>query len=310
MAGTDRSWDVLVIGAAGIDSCVYVADAIDWGVDGHFAEVRDGVGHAGAYTARGYAALGLRTALCAALGDDAAGDQVRTILGHEGIDLATCFVDPEGTPRSVNLVRPDGSRTAFLDARSAMHLEPDLAMMATVLATTRICHVNLPNWTRHAVPVARAAGVTVVTDLQDVHRTDDPYRLDYVDGSDIICFSTVHLGDPEPAMADYWRRRPGLVQLAGMGAAGCAVGIDGEVRRFPVPDVDLPVVDTNGAGDALAVGFVTGLLVDGLDIADAARRGQLLARLACSRRAPAPRPGTPADLRTISGGGGSHRVDP
>lgn len=301
--------DVLVIGAAGIDSCVYVDDRIDWRVDGHFAEVRDGVGHAGSYAARGYAALGLRTGLCAALGEDAAGDQVRAVLGSEGIDLSTCFVDPAGTPRSVNLVRPDGGRTAFLDARSAMDLDPVLSAVAARLDTARICHVNLPNWTRRVLPVARSAGVTVVVDLQDVHRTDDPYRVDYVDAADIVCFSTTHVGDPEPAMAAYWDRRPDLIQIAGMGAEGCAIGIGGTVHRFAVPDVDLPVVDTNGAGDALAVGVVTGLVIDGLDLAGAARQGQLLARLACSHRAPAPRPGTRDDLRTIDEDDGSHALD-
>jgi acarbose 7IV-phosphotransferase len=40
--------------------------------------------------------------------------------------------------------------------------------------------------------------------------------------------------------------------------------------------------DSNGAGDSLAVGFVTSYLLDGFALGDAVQRGQLLARHTCT----------------------------
>jgi len=49
--------------------------------------------------------------------------------------------------------------------------------------------VNIPNWAREVLPIAREAGATIACDLQDVTSADDPYRLDFVDGADIVFFS-------------------------------------------------------------------------------------------------------------------------
>jgi sugar/nucleoside kinase (ribokinase family) len=55
------------------------------------------------------------------------------------------------------------------------------------------------------------------------------------------------------------------------------------VRVGAVTDGE-PVVDTNGAGDALAVGVLDALVLDGLDLGTALDRGQQLARQVCARR--------------------------
>jgi len=57
------------------------------------------------------------------------------------------------------------------------------------------------------------------------------------------------------------------------------------VRHFPAVDIGLPVVDTNGAGDALAVGFLCSFVLDGLGLEDSVRRGQIAARHTCAQRA-------------------------
>lgn len=44
-----------------------------------------------------------------------------------------------------------------------------------------------------------------------------------------------------------------------------------------------PGVDTNGAGDALAVGFLAGYVLDGRPLEEAVRRGQVAARWACAQ---------------------------
>jgi sugar/nucleoside kinase (ribokinase family) len=58
------------------------------------------------------------------------------------------------------------------------------------------------------------------------------------------------------------------------------------VQVFPPPASDLPIVDTNGAGDALAVGFLSGYVLDGLSPEAALLQGQLAARTTCAQRIP------------------------
>ena len=58
----------------------------------------------------------------------------------------------------------------------------------------------------------------------------------------------------------------------------------GEVTRHPAVDLERPVVDTNGAGDSLAVGFLSGLVLEGRPLDAAVRRGQIVARWCCTLR--------------------------
>jgi sugar/nucleoside kinase (ribokinase family) len=70
-----------------------------------------------------------------------------------------------------------------------------------------------------------------------------------------------------------------------MGAKGCALGTEEGIRFFPAVGMAKPVVDTNGAGDGLAVGFLTSHVLDGFGLVDSVLRGQIAARHTCSLKA-------------------------
>jgi sugar/nucleoside kinase (ribokinase family) len=265
---------------------VYLADGADLSTDVTFTSNRDGVGQAGGYASLGYRSLGYSTSYVGAIGDDVAGHHLREVLAGHGIDTSACFLDPLGTARSVNIVMPDGGRRACYDGRGNPGLEIDEAAVARVLAGARLCHLNIPNWARHVIPLARAAGCRVIADLQDVGDPLDPYRLDFVLGSDVLAFSCVRDVDPASMMRAYWELRPDLVQVAGMGADGCAIGVAGDVVHLPPPPSDLPILDTNGAGDLLAVVVAAGHELESLTPRTAAELGQRAARIVCSQRIP------------------------
>ncbi|MEF2278015.1 carbohydrate kinase family protein [Deinococcus sp. YIM 134068] len=284
---TAHPFEVVVVGNAGLDTCVYVeGEELDLTREGHFTRNRDGVGQAGGYASRGYARLGHRTAFLGAVGEDAAGAQVRAVLEREGVDVGATFPDPQGTARSVNFVFPDGRRRNFYDGRGHMTLTPDPAACRRVLAGARLAHFNLPNWARLVLPVAREEGVAIACDVQDVSDPLDPYRRDFVEAADYLFFSAAHQPDPELLMRAYWTLNPRLVMVAGMGQRGCALGVNGELRVFPPPPLPWPVLDTNGAGDALAVGFLSGHVFGGLSLEEAVWRGQIAARHTCAQRVP------------------------
>ena len=282
----DRDLDVVVVGAIGVDTNVYVPDGPLDDTDAVFVSVLDVVGQAGGFTARGFAALGRRTAFAGHVGADPWGVMVHDALAADGIDSSSLSRDdPAGTARSVNLVGTDGRRQAFYDGRGAGDFAPDLEAAASVIGRARLAMVHLPNWTRRLIPVARSQGTTVAVDLQDVHDIDDPYRADFIAGAELLFASAADHGDPLALATALLERSPARVVVVGAGGEGAVLATrDGPVRLVPPAPLDLPVVDTNGAGDALAVGFCDAFVLDGLDAERALRRGQLAARWACAQR--------------------------
>ena len=282
-----ESFDVVVIGNAGVDTNVYLyGDDVDCSVEANFTENLDYVGQAGGYASRGYARLGHRTAFIGTVGDDFQGRLVSEELARDGIDLTGLFFDPQGTARSVNFMSRDGRRKNFYDGKGHMIYMPDLDLCGSILAGARLAHFNIPNWARYLLPLARAAGATVAVDLQDIISVDDPYRRDFVEQADILFFSSANHVNPEPLIAQLLAGRPDRVVLSGMGAAGCTLGTTEDIRNFPPVTLPWPVVDTNGAGDALAVGFLSSYLFQGYALEEAVRRGQTAARATRARSAP------------------------
>ncbi|MFN7959359.1 MAG: carbohydrate kinase family protein [Holophagaceae bacterium] len=277
--------EVVVLGCAGVDTNVFLPGGeVDWSVEANFTENLDTPGQAGVYASRGYAALGRRTAFIGNLGGDACGALVREALTRDGIDTRGMFTDPAGTARSVNVMYPDGRRKNFYDARAASGLRPDPARCREVMAGARLAHSHLADWARHLLPLAKELGLVVACDLQDVVDPADPYRQDFIQEADILFFSAANHADPAPLIRRFLRDRPGRIVVSGMGAAGCALGTAEGIRFFPPEPSDLPVVDTNGAGDSLAVGFLTSHVLEGRPLAESIRRGQLAARHCCSLR--------------------------
>ena len=280
---------VAVVGNPGLDTLVLLPEDLpDLRADGHFTRNVDTVGHAAAFVARDLARLGHEVRILGAVGDDPAGRVVREVLVADGVDTGALFTDPTGTPRSVNLVAPDGRRTFFFDGGAHMTLAPPPDAVASALDGADLVLSALPNWGRGVVAGARERGITVAVDLQDVRDVADPYRRDFVAAADHLFASAAHVEDPIVAAGAWFATGPACTVVFGMGSRGALLvqrATDdsvGAVHHQPPPDLDLPVLDTTGAGDALACGFLDGLLFRGMDGPASLHRGQVLARVAAS----------------------------
>jgi sugar/nucleoside kinase (ribokinase family) len=92
----------------------------------------------------------------------------------------------------------------------------------------------------------------------------------------------VHLADTRASLEAL--HRPGRIVVCGLGARGCAVRSDNGYREHRAVDLPQPVVDCNGAGDALAAGLLAAHVIEGLELDDGVHQGQLAARWCCAHR--------------------------
>ena len=283
---TESLFDVTVIGNIGIDTNVYLyGDEIDFNVEANFTQNLDYAGQAGGYASRGYAALGLRTAFIGYVGDDFQGEYIRRVLKRDGINQDGLFIDPAGTSRSVNIMYRDGRRKNFYDGKSHMNLNPPLDVCRGLLKNTKLAHFNIPNWGRYLLSAAKEAGTKIAVDLQDIVDVHDPYRKDFIDAADFLFFSAANHADPRPIVMELLSWRPQAMVISGMGAQGCMVGSGDGIFQYPAEGMESPVVDTNGAGDSLAVGFLYAHVFKGFPLGLSIRCGQIAARYCCSQKA-------------------------
>ncbi|MBN2280295.1 MAG: carbohydrate kinase family protein [Candidatus Marinimicrobia bacterium] len=281
-----QNFDIVVVGNVGIDTNVYLEKAeIDFRVEANFTTNADYLGQAGGYGARGFASLGYRTAFIGYIGNDYHGEFIRRTFAKDGINTDGLFIDPAGTSRSINFIYPDGKRKNFYDGKSHMVLKPDLALCHQILKKTKLVHFNIPNWARYLLPMAKELNIPISVDLQDIVDPNDPYRQDFIQYADVIFFSNVNFDHPKIVMNTIENRYQGKIIISGMGQQGCAFQKDNQIHYYNPIDFGGPVVDTNGAGDGLAVGFLSQYFLEKQTLESALKAAQIVARFTCSQKA-------------------------
>jgi sugar/nucleoside kinase (ribokinase family) len=154
-----------------------------------------------------------------------------------------------------------------------------------LLSQAKLAHFNIPNWARLLLPIAKELGLIIACDIQDVVNVEDPYRQDFIHYADFLFFSAVNQSDQAGLIKAFLNIQPSMIIVAGMGAQGCALGTKQGIQYFDPVHMQSPVVDTNGAGDSLAVGFLCSYILDGYSLHDSIRRGQISARYTCTLKA-------------------------
>ncbi|MEU4567058.1 PfkB family carbohydrate kinase [Micromonospora sp. NPDC023956] len=256
--------DLLVLGGLGVDVRVRVpalplplADSLP--VDP--VDLR--IGNTGAGVTLAAHALGLRVTVVDVVGDDPPGDVVRAALSRRDV-TAVLRTDSRGTRRSVNLVDPAGRRMSLYDSRpwqGSPPFRPD--ELAALVAEAAHVHLSIMDWTLDLLPTLRAAlpdGVGISTDLHDWDGRN-PYHRPFADLADLVFVSGVRLC---PAAAETAAALAPRTVVVTHGADGAVLYRPGRPPvRVPAATPPDPVVDSNGAGDAFAAGFVAGRLRGG-----------------------------------------------
>ncbi|MBL0769545.1 adenosine kinase [Sphingopyxis sp. DHUNG17] len=249
-------------------------------------------GGSAANTLAGMAALGRR---CAFIGQ-VADDQLGHVFTHDLRALGVAYDTPalkEGAPtaRCLILVTPDGQRTmnTFL---GASHLLEQAMIDEDVIAASDILYLEGYLWDpplsraamRRAIDVSRAAGRKVAFTLSDafiIDRHGEDFRALIAEGLfDILFANEVEImaladeQDFEAAVAKIAPKVPLLVVTRSeKGAIAVEGGVRTEVGAEPIDEV----VDTTGAGDLFAAGFLAGL-AEARPVAECLTMGAVCAR--------------------------------
>ena len=288
---TEKPLDVLAIGNAIVDviadadDAFLVAEGLTKGsmrlIDAeeaerlysHMGPAREISGGSAANTAAGVAALGVRAGFIGQVAPDQLGTFYRHDLTAAGVEFTTEAKDfGIPTARSMILVTPDGHRTMNTFLGAAQHL-PSSALDEEQIRSAGILYLEGYLWDPEApryamiraIEVAREAGRKVAFTLSDSFCVDrhrdgfnaliDEGRIDilFANEDEIQAMAGVpHVETAVDAFKD--KVETLVVTRSEKGALATQRGQRADVPAAPVDKV----VDTTGAGDLFAAGFLSG----------------------------------------------------
>lgn len=288
---------VLVAGGVGIDTIVRVPALPLAMLDSiHVPPVADYVAHTGNGVALGLQALGHRPLLIDFIGADMQAELIHARYRERKLAFDYLIHD-SGTRRSVNLVAPDGRRLSLYDGRHPDEQRMPREFWLPRLQQAEHVHLSIMPWARELYDDALELGLPVSTDLHDWDGSN-PYYHDFAFRSDLVFLSAAVLKDGVfEAMRAILREGRAQVVVATDGANGSHFLARGEdtVRHTACASLGLPVVDSNGAGDAFSSAFLHAWF-HRLPLDECMRTGAIGGAFACASHGTAERSLTLADL--------------
>lgn len=270
---------------------------------------REVSGGSAANTLAGLAALGARCAFIGQVADDQLGEVFAHDIRAGGIAFATPpRADEPPTARCLIFVTPDGQRTMNTYLGASQYL-PAAALDEAAIAAASVLYLEGYLWDpeepraamRRAIAAAKNAGRKVAFTLSDafvIERHGADFRAMIETGDiDILFANYVELAaltgevDFDAGLAVLAPKVPVLVVTRSeQGAVAVSSGQRADVAAEPVAHV----VDTTGAGDLFAAGFLFGH-VRGRSLAESLRLGAICAAEIISHYGARPE----ADLRAL-----------
>ena len=225
-------------------------------------------------TAVSAARLGLRTTFLGKLGNDATATAYRTHFSAAGGDSTRFKFADQANARCVSLITPDSQRTMRTCLGAAMTLGPD-EIGPGDFAGCRHAHIEgyllfNPALANAVVAAARAAGCTLSIDLASFEVVNAAREWIFAQlrmGIDVVFANEdeIHALFPDHAdQQDYAGLARRLAEFGGtaavkMGKDGAWIARGTALHQI-APVAAASVIDTTGAGDAWAAGFLYGYL--------------------------------------------------
>lgn len=268
--------DAVVFGNVTLDAICHPVNEVPRYESLAFERAMISPGGCASNVAIGLASLGVPTGLIAHIGDDDAAGLLESYWQRVGIDTRFVQRIPQVTTAvSVGLV-DDDFQPRFVHTPGANgHLTAEAIDPPTLLsAGAKSLHVGgyfvltnvLDEILSEKLAQAKALGLVISLDVVYNVRMDDPKiraalwkAMPYIDY--FLCNmkeATRMLDEDDPQKAARALKERGASNvIIKLGAKGCWVKGDSVSKAIPAPKVE--VVDTTGAGDAFAAGFIAAL---------------------------------------------------
>lgn len=271
----DKKLDVICLGAAIVDIPLRPVSRDIFDIESYpIDNIAMAVGGDAMNEATVISRLGFKTGIIAAIGDDAAGQFILRSCEKDHIDVEGITIDPAiNTSMNIGLVTADGERTFITNRNGSLwkenieHVDFDKIRQAKILSLASIFNCPLLDG-KALVKIFKAAkdcGMTITADMimPRLGETLDDIReaLSYVDyffpNFDEACLLAHQEEEEKVADVLYGCGVKNVVMK--IGKRGCY--IRNAQGSMVVPACKgVTAIDTIGAGDNFASGFIAGLL--------------------------------------------------
>lgn len=283
-----RAFDIIGFGALNLDE-LYLVERILDDDEGEVVFAGAYPGGSAANTIYTLAQLGLRAGFLGAVGDEDAGRTLLESFRSVGVDTSGIVIKPKAkTGRALGFIDAQGRRTLYIEpGANSLLRKADIDF--SYVSRTKFLHlssfVGEEQWAIQCGLVRALAPKTLVSfapgallarrGLQALSPVLKRTHVLFLNRRELKLL--VHTDDPEIGTRSLLKVGPQIVAVT-LGAEGSYVTDSKRAYRVEAPRVR-KVIDTTGAGDAFAAGFLYGLFEE-RNLRECAELGAQLAKLA------------------------------
>jgi sugar/nucleoside kinase (ribokinase family) len=268
----------LVIGVSSYDTIIEIdqfpklkSDVSIWAKNTYYS-----IGGTGAGKALSLNALGVETSLITELGRDQYRDKVMAIYNQTKIH--THILDADVSTTHTNIMYDGGKRLSIFTSMSRdVEIKADYE---NIIKENDIIFLSINDYCRDFIPMIKKHHKVCVVDIHD-YDIGNPYHYDFIEAADILIASAVNIDDYTQFLKDHIKDKE-MVILTMAERGSMAIDKHGQIYHQDA-FTGLPVVDTNGAGDAFSVGFIYAYQRDH-SIKEALRFASVCGAMACSSK--------------------------
>jgi len=247
---------VFVVGGVSWDQQIYLETLPKPKPQTIFSQrTHEAVGSTGSGKALALNRLGIQTTLHALWGDDLYGQRIHSAFDAENLRYLV-DIDPKGTERHTNLLDEEGRRISIYTQSATFAPSIDLSRIQLALEACDILALNIINYTRQLIPLAKSFGKPIWCDIHDYDGIS-AYHRDFVQAADVLFLSSDQMPDYRSFMSEQAEKGQRIV-VCTHGKRGATALVDGVWYQQSALKVE--AVDSNGAGDNFFAGYLYGYL--------------------------------------------------
>jgi ribokinase len=250
---------VLVMGPIYAETTVKVSSIPlpnDSVIDNSYGIITSFSGH-GYNVSRALTKLGDSVNFLSFSGNDAIKLMLDERLNKEGISADYVIPSLSATPHTIVLFSDENTRQVINDLKESREVEYDEALFDKAIAECNTAVLCNSNYARPYLKKVKDLGKTIITDAQAIRGIDDKHNEDFMQYSDILCFSHRFIKEPyEEFLKEIEKKYGNEIIIMGMGDKGTMMYVkkDDFIGTFPIVRTRA-IVNTLGAGDSQLSAF-------------------------------------------------------